>query len=47
MSAGAAAGSRFREVGGVTMYVYYHVDSGVAYLGVRVCGGVVEKPEGV
>ena len=29
------------------MYVEYHVASGVAYLGIRVCGGVVEKPKGV
>ena len=27
------------------MYVEYQVTSGVAYLGVRMCGGVVEKPE--
>ena len=47
VSAGTAAGSRFREVGGVTVYVDYHVASGVAYLGVQVCDGVVEKPEGV
>ena len=47
MSAGAAAGSRFREVGGVTMYVDYHVASGVTYIGVQVCGGLVEKIEGV
>ena len=47
MSAGAAAGSSFREVGGVTVYVEDHVASGVAYLGVWVCDGVVEKPEGV
>ena len=47
MYAGVAAGSRFREVGGVTVYVEYHVASGVAYLGFWVCGGVVEKPEGV
>ena len=33
MSAGAAAGSRFREVGGVTVYVEYHVARGVAYIG--------------
>ena len=47
MSAVAAAVSRFREVGGITMYVEYHVSSGVAYLGVWVCGAVVEKPEGI
>ena len=29
------------------MYVEDHVASGVAYLGVWVCDGVVEKPEGV
>ena len=47
MSAGAAVESRFREVGGLTMYVEYHVNSGVAYLGVWVCGGIVDKLEGV
>ena len=47
MSTGAAAGSSFREVGGVTVYVEYHDASGVVYLGVWVCDGVVEKPEGV
>ena len=47
MSGSASAGSRFREVEGVTVYVEFHVSSGVAYLGVWVCGGVVEKPEGV
>ena len=26
------------------MYVEYHVASGVEYLGVWMCGGVVEKP---
>ena len=39
--------SKFREVGGDTVYVEYHVASDVSYLGVRVCGGVVGKPEGV
>ena len=29
------------------MYVEYNVARGGAYLGVQVCGGVVEKPEGV
>ena len=29
------------------MYVEYHDASGVVYLSVWVCGGVVEKPEGV
>ena len=47
MSPGGAAGLRFRDVGGVTVYVEYHVTSGEVYLGIRVCGGVVEKPEGV
>ena len=46
MSARTAACSRFIEVGGVTFYVEYHVASGVAYIDVQVCGGVVEKPEG-
>ena len=36
------AGSRFGEVGGVPMYVEYHVAGGVAYLGVGVRVGVVE-----
>ena len=47
MSADAAAGLRFREVGGITVYEEYTVASGVAYLCVWVSGGVVEKPEGV
>ena len=47
MSAGVAAGSIFREVGGVTVFVEYHVASSVAYLGVQVCGGIVENPESV
>ena len=47
MSSGAAVGSRFREVGGGTVYVEDYVARGVAYLGVRVWGGVDEKPEGV
>ena len=38
----AAAGLRFGEVGGVVGYVEYHVAGSVAYLGVGVCGGVVE-----
>ena len=42
MSAGAAAGLRFQEVGGVTVYVEYYVAGGVAHLGVQVSGGVVE-----
>ena len=42
MPTSAAAGSRFGEVGGVAVYVEYHVADGVAYLGVQVCGGVVE-----
>ena len=47
VSSGTATGSRFREVRGVNVYVEDHVNSGVTYLGVRVCGGVVEHPEGV
>ena len=47
MSAGAAAGLRFIELGGVTVYVEYHVAKGVAYLGVWVYVAVDEKPEGV
>ena len=47
VSAGAVAGSRFREVRGVTMYVEDHIACRVTYLGVRVCGGVVDQPEGV
>ena len=47
MPTSAAAGLRFEEVGGVAVYVEYHVPGGVAYLGVGLCGGVVEYPEGV
>ena len=47
MYAGASAGSGFREVGGVAVYVDYHVAGGVTYLGVRMRGEVVEKSEGV
>ena len=47
MSAGVAAGSRFREVRGSTVYLEDHVASRVTYLGVWVCGGVFENPEGV
>ena len=47
MSSGAVVGSRFKEVGGVAVYVEYHVAGGVAYLGVWVRDGVIEKPEGV
>ena len=47
MPTSAAAGSRFVEVGGVAVYVDYHVAGGVAYLGSWVRGGVVEYPEGV
>ena len=38
----AAADSRFGEVGGVDVYVEYHVADGVPYCGVGVRGGVVE-----
>ena len=47
MPTGAAAGLRFGEVGGVAVYVEYHFAVGVSYFGVRVRGGVVEKPDGV
>ena len=46
MPTGAAAGLRFEEVGGVAVYVEYHVTGSVVYLGVQVRGGVVEKQEG-
>ena len=42
MPTSAAASSRFREVGGVAVYVEYHVADGVLYCGVGVRGGVVE-----
>ena len=42
MPTSMAAGSRFGEVGGVTVYVDYHVAGGVSYCGVRVRGGIVE-----
>ena len=38
----AAAGSRFREVGGVAVYVEDHVTGGIPDLGIGVRGGVVE-----
>ena len=47
MPTGADSGSRFGEVGGIAVYVEYHVAGSVAYLRVQVRGGVVEKPEGV
>ena len=40
MPTSAAVGSRFREVGGVFMYVEDHVAGGVSYLGVGVHGGL-------
>ena len=42
MATSAAAGSQFRDVGGIAVYVEYHVAGGVAYLGVGVHGGLVE-----
>ena len=42
MTTSAAAGSRFGEVGGVSVYVEYHVAGGVLYLGIGVRGSVVE-----
>ena len=42
MPTSAAAGSRFGEVGGVTVYVEDHVTDGVLYRGVGVRGGLVE-----
>ena len=47
MSVGAALGSRFREVQGVTEDVEDHIACRVTYLGVWVCGGVFEQSEGV
>ena len=37
----------FGKVGGISVYVKYRVAGGVAYLGIRVHGGIFEKPEGV
>ena len=42
MPASAAAGLRFGEVGGVTVYVEDHITCGVSYRDVGVRGGVVE-----
>ena len=42
MASGAAMGLRFVEVGGVDVYVEYHVAGGVSYLGVVLRGGIVE-----
>ena len=47
MSSGVAAGLRFGEVRGVTVDVEDHIACRVTYLGVRVCGGVVQQPKGV
>ena len=47
MPTSAAAGLRFREVGGVAVYVEDHVTGGVLYRGIGVRGGVVEYSEGV
>ena len=47
MPTSAAAGLRFGDVGGVTVYVEDHFAGGVSYCGVGVHGGVVEYPEGV
>ena len=38
----AAVASWFGEVGGVAVYVEYHVAGGASYIGVGVSGGVVE-----
>ena len=45
VAAGAAAGLRFREVGGVSMDLEYRVASCVEYGCVWMGGGVVQKPE--
>ena len=42
MPTSAAAGLRFVEVGGVTLYVEDHVTGGVSYRVAGVRGGVVE-----
>ena len=47
VSAGADDGLSFREVCSVTVYVEDHIACRVTYLGVWVCGCVVEQPEGV
>ena len=47
MPTSEAAGLRFGEVGGVTVYVKDNVAGGVSYFGIGVCGGVVEEPESV
>ena len=44
VSTSAVAGSRFGEVGGVDVYVEYHVAGGVAYLGVGVRGYSTTPP---
>ena len=44
MSTSAAAGSSFREVGGVAVNVEDHVTGGVPYRGVGVSDGIVEQP---
>ena len=38
----AAAGLRFREVGGVAVYVEDHITGGIPDCGVEVCGGVAD-----
>ena len=42
MPTSAAAGLRFGEVGGVAVYVEYHVTDGIPDRGIGVRGGVVE-----
>ena len=46
MSARAAAGFWLREVQGVTVDMQDHVADGVANGRVRVCGGIIEQPQG-
>ena len=46
-STSAAAGSRFGEVGGVSVNMEDHVTGGIPDRGVGVRGGVIEQPYGV
>ena len=47
VSTSAAAGTRFREIGGVAVNVEDHVAGGTTDCGVGVRGGVIKQPQGV
>ena len=47
VSISAAAGSRFKEVGGVSVNAEDHVTVGITDCGVEVRGGIIKQPQGV